>query len=116
MILPTFLNYQAYRHLYTDITVICFNLNFEVYLIKFYDQRSLFLLLGDVTVINLKNISNPHHYYVTSMKKKAGPMLPETKKILKAFFKPHNEELVKILNDSRYSWSETHYGTIDKGA
>ena len=75
---------------------------------------SFFILLGDVKVSNLKSISNPHHYYVTSMKKKAGPMLPETRKILKTFFKPHNEELVKLLNDSRYSWSDPHYGTLVK--
>ena len=76
----------------------------------------LFVILGDVTEINLKNISNSHHYYVTTLKRKAGPMLRETREILKAFFKPHNEELVKILNDKRYSWSDPHHGTIDKGA
>ena len=33
-------------------------------------------------------------------------MLPETKKMLREFYRPHNEKLVQLLSDSHYLWDD----------
>jgi N-acetylgalactosamine 4-sulfate 6-O-sulfotransferase len=42
--------------------------------------------------------------YKTKLKKKQGPMHKRTKDILDKFYRPYNEELARLLNDSRFLW------------
>ncbi|KAK3096755.1 hypothetical protein FSP39_002955 [Pinctada imbricata] len=65
-----------------------------------------FLDISDVSQNLLQNITATRHERETQQKKSAGPMFPETRKILKAFFDKENRELVKLLNDTKFNWED----------
>ncbi|CAL1537273.1 unnamed protein product [Lymnaea stagnalis] len=43
----------------------------------------------------------------TRLKKKAGPMYPETRALLDEFFYRFNQDLSQLLNDTRFMWPES---------
>lgn len=73
-----------------------------------------------IRVFNFVNISIPNetvlqrmsaspHYRETVGKKKAGPMLPETKTLLKSIFQPYVNELAIFLRDDRYLFRDSNF-------
>jgi hypothetical protein len=48
-------------------------------------------------------------FYETKSKKKAGPMLAETKAILVDFYRPYNEELTMLLEDDRFLFKDCSF-------
>ncbi|CAG5127292.1 unnamed protein product [Candidula unifasciata] len=55
----------------------------------------------------LDTISDQEKRLQTTQKKKAGPMLPETKKMLQDFYQPCNKDLAQLLGDDKYLWNNT---------
>lgn len=58
----------------------------------------------------LERMSSMQHYRETIGKIKAGPMLPETKTLLKMLFQPYVIELARFLSDDRYLFRDTNFG------
>ena len=51
--------------------------------------------------------------YHTRQKDVAGPMLNETRDMLRKWFQPWNEELALLLEDSGYLWEDTNVTDIE---
>jgi hypothetical protein len=49
------------------------------------------------------------HFYETKSKKRAGPMLPETKAMLVELYRPYTEELAAFLKDERFSFKDRSF-------
>ncbi|XP_053406357.1 carbohydrate sulfotransferase 15-like [Mercenaria mercenaria] len=82
-----------------------FSKNIQGYLIQVFK----FL---DISVPNntiLQKMSSMPHFRITSGKVKAGPMLPETRNLLKKFFQPFVSELAAYLHDDRYLFCDTNF-------
>ncbi|KAK3099481.1 hypothetical protein FSP39_005091 [Pinctada imbricata] len=67
-----------------------------------------FLELNDVPEEAMRKIKSSKKVYKTMRKEKMGPMLNATKSILAKFFKPHNAQLVSLMNDSRFDWHDSY--------
>ncbi|XP_048236595.1 carbohydrate sulfotransferase 15-like [Haliotis rufescens] len=52
----------------------------------------------------LTSVVNIPHMHVTENKKKAGPMLKETRLLLDKLYRPYLEELAVLLQDKRFLW------------
>ncbi|CAG2197783.1 CHST15 [Mytilus edulis] len=63
-----------------------------------------FLQLEKLPEIDLDRIVQKEKAYKTTLKKKQGPMHKQTKDLLNKFYKPYNEDLALLLNDSRFMW------------
>ncbi|KAL3891470.1 hypothetical protein ACJMK2_003732 [Sinanodonta woodiana] len=63
-----------------------------------------FLELDALPTTKIDQISNITHFYEGKLKKSAGNILPETRKILEGLFGPFNRQLAGMLNDTRYLW------------
>ncbi|VDI11644.1 [heparan sulfate]-glucosamine 3-sulfotransferase 3 [Mytilus galloprovincialis] len=63
-----------------------------------------FLQLEELSEIDLDRIVKKEKAHKTTLKKKQGPMHKRTKDLLNKFYKPYNEDLVHLLNNSRFMW------------
>lgn len=119
------------RDLHTSVRARIHVSIYSVYLrewLKVFPRRQIFIIRSEdyshnitshlkqlfhfLDVVDLKGrditmISKRARVYETGKKKKMGPMLNRTRQLLDEFFQPFNEELVDILNDTKYLWKDT---------
>ncbi|XP_060564069.1 carbohydrate sulfotransferase 15-like [Ruditapes philippinarum] len=57
----------------------------------------------------LDKMKSLSHFYETKSKKRAGPMLPETKAMLVELYRPYTEELAAFLKDERFSFKDRSF-------
>ena len=69
-----------------------------------YFLRFIFIFAEELQEIDLDRVAKISKAYKTKLKKKQGPMHKRTKDILDKFYRPYNEELARLLNDSRFLW------------
>ncbi|XP_072021222.1 carbohydrate sulfotransferase 15-like [Amphiura filiformis] len=65
-----------------------------------------FLELSPLSTDKIKSICSTKQGNPTEGKEKKGPMLEETREILKAFYKPTLVDLADILGDNRFLWND----------
>ncbi|XP_069755845.1 carbohydrate sulfotransferase 15 [Narcine bancroftii] len=71
------------------------------------DRIFRFLNLGNLTEIQeAAIIDRPASNTRNPKDKNIGPMLPETRRILKDFYRPFNEKLALVLNDDSFLWEK----------
>lgn len=71
---------------------------------KIYFLRFILIFAEELQEIDLDRIAKISKANKTKLKKKQGPMHKRTKDILDKFYRPYNEELARLLNDSRFLW------------
>lgn len=57
----------------------------------------------------LDSMEKQPHFYETKKKKTSGALKQETKKLLTDFYRPHIEELAKILGDEKFLWKDESF-------
>ena len=65
------------------------------------------------TISNMQRMVQAPISYHTRQKDVAGPMLNETRDMLRKWFQPWNEELALLLEDSGYLWEDTNVTDIE---
>ncbi|XP_052282830.1 carbohydrate sulfotransferase 15-like [Dreissena polymorpha] len=68
----------------------------------------------DVEVPNdhvLTQMANMAPFFESIKRKSAGPMLPETKRLLVELYRPYNEQLAAFLGDERFAWRDASFAT-----
>ncbi|XP_052280882.1 carbohydrate sulfotransferase 15-like [Dreissena polymorpha] len=59
----------------------------------------------------LTQMANMAPFYESKKRKSAGPMLPETKRLLVELYRPYNEQLADFLGDERFAWRDASFAT-----
>ncbi|GFO31597.1 sulfotransferase [Plakobranchus ocellatus] len=65
-----------------------------------------FLGVRNLTGEEEAKVESQYKKHETVLKKKAGPMFPETRALLEEFFAPFNEDLAQLLGDDRFLWKD----------
>ena len=59
----------------------------------------------------LTQMANMAPFFESIKRKSAGPMLPETKRLLVELYRPYNEQLAAFLGDERFAWRDASFAT-----
>lgn len=74
---------------------------------------------GDKSIVNSIVDSTAHSCQAAGMpaahrrSRIAVPMHPQARRILDAFFRPHNEQLAALLGDEKWTWQDCHTNMSD---
>lgn len=91
--------------IFDNITFYC--LTFSKISIFHFKYVVSFTAIPQESVLN--EMTRQDHFYATKGKAKAGPMLPETKKLLVELYQPYVNELAKFLKDDRYYFKDVSF-------
>ena len=77
--------------------------------ICFYPFVNCFFHTADIRTKYLNFITRLQKSFVTKSKVQAGPMMPETKRILVSLYRETTEELAQLVGDDRFAYRDVSF-------